>query len=445
MYGDFTLNPFLYRDDVSRVLWQQGRVQLDSDANEQTEAILRAMRTAIADIIGQHGGEEGAFAITREGADRLRIGRGFYYVDGIRVANGEALSMKLTRTPFMDVTDTDKAGILFHEQPHYPGHAETGYFDEKKEQLVYLDVWERHLSSAEDDSLREVALLGPDTASRAVIVWQVRVLEPGELLDKVGNNSFLPFTLDGKGTLRARAVVNEEMEACIIAPEARYRGPENRLYRVEIHDVDEKNGDTYFKWSQDNASIAYPVRDVQGTTVTLESLGRDDRTAISIGDWVELVDDDVSLQLPGSTPTLVQVIGVDRSRLEVTVKSPFTNTLEPKRRRRAILRRWATKPVKLEFVTSAGIPQTPWLHLTDGVTVQLAKEPNAPLDFRPGDYWLIPARTATGDVIWPQDETKHEPAFLSPHGVQHHYAPLARWDKTTLVDLRETYKKLTQL
>src|SRR5207244_2465359 len=43
--------------------------------------------------------------------------------------------------------------------------------------LIYLDVWERHISSVEDDSIREVALGGADTASRAQLVWQVRHLE----------------------------------------------------------------------------------------------------------------------------------------------------------------------------------------------------------------------------------------------------------------------------
>jgi 2-polyprenyl-6-methoxyphenol hydroxylase-like FAD-dependent oxidoreductase len=42
--------------------------------------------------------------------------------------------------------------------------------------LVYLDVWERHLTHIEAPSIREVALGGPDTTTRAQIVWQVRPL-----------------------------------------------------------------------------------------------------------------------------------------------------------------------------------------------------------------------------------------------------------------------------
>jgi hypothetical protein len=42
---------------------------------------------------------------------------------------------------------------------------------------------------------------------------------------------------------------------------------------------------------------------------------------------------------------------------------------------------------------------------------------------------MIPARTATGDILWPV-ETKPggtvAPGALPRHGIEHHYAPLAR-------------------
>ena len=52
--------------------------------------------------------------------------------------------------------------------------------------------------------------------------------------------------------------------------------------------------------------------------------------------------------------------------------------------------------------------------------------------FRPGDYWLIPARVATGDVEWPsetvdtgQGNIVTEKVFLPPLGIVDHYALLA--------------------
>ena len=82
-----------------------------------------------------------------------------------------------------------------------------------------------------------------------------------------------------------------------------------------------------------------------------------------------------------------------------------------------------------------------WLELEDGVQIQFQKltDPNGN-QYRPGDYWLIPARTATGDVEWPKDTPKDSqgnpvkdsqgnpvvvPIAKPPDGVTHHYAPLA--------------------
>jgi hypothetical protein len=41
------------------------------------------------------------------------------------------------------------------------------------------------------------------------------------------------------------------------------------------------------------------------------------------------------------------------------------------------------------------------------------------------DYWMVPARTATGDVEWPRDGVTNEPLLRPCHGVHHHFAKLA--------------------
>ena len=41
--------------------------------------------------------------------------------------------------------------------------------------VVYLDVWERHITALEDDSIREKALGRPDTATRTQVIWQVKI------------------------------------------------------------------------------------------------------------------------------------------------------------------------------------------------------------------------------------------------------------------------------
>lgn len=425
MHGDYSLNPFAYRDHVSRVLYQQGRVQLDSDMNELTESMLRAMRALAYDTIGPHGGPGESFKITRAG-EKFFLNAGHYWVDGIRCTNppradyrcelfepgtGRPASTPLSAQPFPPAEE---------EQPNAAG-------------LFYLDVFEHQVSPAQDESLREAALLGADTTNRALVVWQVKKLSTAEtaswrnLLEQFAKEPpghcdpaylALNLLLRPRPRLRARATLPETNDACVISPDARYRGAENRLFRVEIHD----GATPSFKFSRDNGAETYSIRKMNGAVVHVESLGRDQRTAIRVNDWVEVVDDEVLLT--NRALPLRQVIEVRRHDMTVVLdREPEENAgtnpaLHP------ILRRWAGNARKFT-------PGTNWIDVGDGVQVQLTLAPGTGRPFRPGDYWLIPTRTTTGDVIWPRDKDKKKtPLPLPPHGVDHHYAPLEDWNGT---------------
>ena len=59
MRGDFSRETFDRVKHFSRVLQQQGRVQLDADWNEQTAIVLHYLRTLAADLIGPFAGPAG--------------------------------------------------------------------------------------------------------------------------------------------------------------------------------------------------------------------------------------------------------------------------------------------------------------------------------------------------------------------------------------------------
>src|SRR3954463_4525945 len=87
MKGDFSRLTFNPARGFSRVLHQQGRVTLDSDANEQQAINLHLMRALAADVIGQHGGPGDGFKLQVLPDDagrvvRLTVSPGHYYVDG---------------------------------------------------------------------------------------------------------------------------------------------------------------------------------------------------------------------------------------------------------------------------------------------------------------------------------------------------------------------------
>ena len=419
MQGDFSRDTFHRQHHFARVLMQQGRVLLDSDWNEQTSILLHYLRTLAADLIGPHGGPGDGFKITCTDLKcDFVIERGHYYVDGILCENNPP-----RRCPPGDATMR-----LYSTQPDYPLTKD----DELKNgtsYLVYLDVWERHLTHLEVDHIREVALGGPDTATRAQVVCQVKVATDNKDMEDTCAKLFDRLVLeklvrDRYRCLRARARVEVPSDdPCIIPPEARYRGAENQLYRVEIHDGGAggaaKDGAT-FKWSRDNGSVVFALRALQGSTATLETLGPDNRRSLKEGDWVEIVDDYSVLRF--APRPLVKVEAVDRVSFVVTLAAPadvVLPTFDEHSTTQPLLRRWDQGSDVL------AVQEGKWIDLEDGVQVYF--QPGG--SYRASDYWLIPARSAIGDVLWPTEEGPDgvtAPQSLPPHGIEHHYAPLAR-------------------
>jgi hypothetical protein len=432
MKGDFSRDTFDRRHRFARVLLQQGRVLLDADWNEQTSILLHYIRSLARDLIGPHGGpDDDGFRIGCTDADGdvlncdFSIGRGRYYVDGILVE---------TDGPDACAHDVGLPQLRYLTQPDYPDPPEIHHGERC---LVYLDVWERHLTHLDVDHIREVALGGPDTATRSQVVWQVKVASEDDCGEPEDRDATCTSLLDGwirnhhgPRCLRARARVPEGLDdPCIIPPEARYRGAENQLYRVEIHDggtagaTGEKHAAT-FKWSRDNGSVVFAIRSLQGAVASLDSLGPDAYRGLEEGDWVEVVDDrSVLHEEPGA---LTRVAAVDRVAFEVTLDAPASTFAGY--HRNPLLRRWDHG--------SDAIPvhEGKWIDLEDGV--QVFFEPlEAGAGYRSGDHWLIPARAATGDVLWPveragdgggEDEGEPRPRALPPNGIVHHYAPLGR-------------------
>ncbi|UUZ47671.1 DUF6519 domain-containing protein [Massilia sp. B-10] len=94
MKGDITRNTFDPLHRFSRVLMQQGRVQLDADWNEQADISLHFLRSLAADLIGPHGGVGTAFLVQERRNDNgspmpfdFDIGPGNYYVGGVLCEN----------------------------------------------------------------------------------------------------------------------------------------------------------------------------------------------------------------------------------------------------------------------------------------------------------------------------------------------------------------------
>jgi hypothetical protein len=431
MNGDFSRDTFDPAMNFSRVLMQQGRVHVDADWNEQVSILLHHLRAFAADVIGPFGGpvdpvtgEVEAFRVGDVERDPdyrvidFPIGPGRYYVDGF-----------LCESP---------PGSTYEGQdgnPEPPGLPA----------LVYLDVWERHLTFLEQPSIREVALDGPDTASRARVVSQVRLAQPPEGFG-LGSDDVIPrwhewtrlWQWPERGCLSAWAQTGQAMDdPCIEPPTSRYRGPENQLYRVEIHrggqaSIEGIGGGATFKWSRENASVAFAIETVTiddeatSTTIMLEDLGRDVRFGLEVGDWVEIEDEDSVIR--GDTRSLLEIREIDRPARSLVLDGVPTVspdvTEDPDAWKNPILRRWDHREAGNLPLDDGAIPirEGEAVDLEDGIRIEFeGGEPAA--RYRTGDFWLIPARVATGDVEWPRDA--EGPTCQPPRGVDHHYAPLA--------------------
>jgi hypothetical protein len=94
MHGDFSRVTFDPRRHFSTVLFQQGRVLLDANFNEQSAILLHYLRTLVTDLIGPAGYPAAlpdSFAITGDtqslNRPDLLAGAGRYYVGGVLCEN----------------------------------------------------------------------------------------------------------------------------------------------------------------------------------------------------------------------------------------------------------------------------------------------------------------------------------------------------------------------
>jgi hypothetical protein len=541
MRGDFSRLRFDRARNYTSVLAQQGRVQLDADANEQRaiDEYLRA--TGLTDIIGRTGTprHNSGFAITTD-ATHISIGAGRYYVDGLLCEAAQP-------------TDYMQQRWLIGPQPSAAVLLADLRAGRSGTVRVWLEVWQRLVTPIDDPGIKDVALGEADTTDRLQTVWRV-VAEPGTaILVNTGgvlttlnrlrqslsdlrlatqleaitpveaqaatlaaqvsagrlNSAELNRQLSGlqasASAVLARATATQTpvltrapaqpqaqqqiaaasaavsaigqlpvllqlsccdvmhqlpapttpgrmtadtqdasgQGSCLPAPHAAYRGLENQLYRVEV----QRGGplaQATFKWSRDNGSVLTRITQVGGPVVTVDSLGPDANLGFAPLDWVEITDDRSEFGQPPNQPgTLHQIKIVDAERLQITLtdSAPAVEFASG----HAKLRRWDQVG---DSSIANGVPMSPSGPnvLENGITVQFS----ADQPFNSGDYWLVPARTATGQPEWPpsdSDGATSQPA----HSVRVHRAPLAcihfdaAHQQFQVDDCRDFFSPLTEL
>lgn len=392
--------------------------------------------------------------------------------------------------------------------------------------LVYLDVWQRHITALQDPDIRERALGGPDTCTRVQTISQVKYLplvrsgviqeieamrasarelavklkealirraeaEDADVLNqataqmlkmadmtdeellthlysdprKIGRfvemqkQRLSPAALEkvqvqldaweklqtgivqalgsaaasspwdkltNPGSCALKADVKQdasEKTPCSIGASGGYQGLENQLYRVEIHDGSDDTTGPTFKWSRNNGSVIFPfeilsINDNKTIiNLTTQDLGSYYPVAKEewVGAWVEVINDD--LELEGKPGILLQIADVP-SDTQMILDGALDTTVWSNKAKHPLIRRWDQR----DGVGKTGavpVKEGEWLDLESGVRIWFEKDGM----YRTGDYWVIPARTETGNVEWPQ--SGDAPVAQAPRGIRHHYAQLA--------------------
>jgi hypothetical protein len=437
MSGDYSKYTFDPIKDFSAVMMQQGRVQLDSDWNEFVEILLRRVRAETIDTIGRTVVPKetiDGFKIALDGTT-LTIGAGRMYVDGLLAENHGDLPYEFD--PVLEELSS-QAPIDFDQQPYLPHFSEiTPPPTTGGPHLVYLDVWRREVGHLIDPDLVEKAV-GVDTTTRQQTVWQVKVLPDvgsGATCDSDDLDDWDELIEPSAGRLTTDVLPPGDEGPCLLPPESGYKGLENQLYRVEVHDGGEI-GEATFKFSRDNASVATSVIAMPALDkLVVDSTGKDDYLRFNPGDWVEIKDD--WLELAGEPGLMGRVKTVDDDTRTITLHDDLTagvfptgadDKLDPERHTRLI--RWdqqgkifeddETEFFDLDAAASEGVIPVPasgtTLVLEKGVTVAFDLA-TAGGEFHIGDYWVFAARTVDGSV----EQLVEAP----PLGIHHHYARLA--------------------
>lgn len=434
----FTFNAWY---DFLGVVMQQGRVQLDADWNEFVSQLMRRMQAGTLDTFEQAvvpRTTPDGFRIEAVGG-ALKIGVGRIYVDGLQAENHG------TGVPKWDAVLAEQVGSValdYTKQPYYPDPPQLPAAGNPF--LIYVDVWQREVTHLQYPNLVEKAV-GIDTTGRMQTVWQVKVLPDigtGTFCDSPWDEipDWIEATLPSGARLSTSTGSMPDMpDPCQIPPSGGYKGLENQLYRVEIHDGGTV-GTATFKWSRDNATVASRVSHINATgdRIVVESLGRDEVLRFSDGDWVEITDNVRELHGEPGLMRRIQVGGgVDDAAHAILLTEPLTaglfptNALEetdPLRNTRvrrwdqggAVLREDGDQVADLDDPDATGVIEVPpagiKLFLEHGILVDFVLVPDSG-GFRTGDYWYFAARTIDASI----EILEQAP----PRGIHHHYARLA--------------------
>jgi hypothetical protein len=440
------------------VAYQQGRVTLEAEQNEQRVIDSEERRKEIIDIVGPAGTPDNGYAVTI-GPSGVSIGPGTMYVGGWRVSLHEALDVA-NQPDWLDQFPATSAPPNTLAAEHLPN------------EHVLLWLQDTDVTAVEDPALYEVALGGPDGAARTRLLQRIKRIPTTAVTcaDALAQDQqtwaaqgleFHPKTMQLRSQSRLQVAwegIPEPPNVCEPASTGGFLGAENQCIRVQLTAINE-DGTFDLLWGYDDASFLYRVTpDTSNQPVlTLERAPVDDYHRPQLKQPVQLLRATANLaSTDGVIEGYVAALGGEPG-LVTTAYDPDTRTVQadfpglpngvpadysPQLYLR-VWNQWLQKqtlntPISLE---GTGVTITVAAHSdTDDAT---DSDAHLHLD----DYWCIGVRPATPTAIYPE---RYLRAPQRPDGPHQWVCPLAVISPgidtfKILADCRVQFPPLTEL
>ncbi|MDD5036499.1 MAG: DUF6519 domain-containing protein [Methylococcaceae bacterium] len=447
MSGDKAKISYDENQHYRSVVMQQGRVTLEADWNEQGQIISEEIRKEALDFVGPSGAPDEGYAVSKGGDGGvydLSLSPGTLYVGGMRVS--------LDAKPSTDYGD--QADWL--DSKGDPDWVPVPESLPNTNEYVYLLLREQEISAVEDSALLEVALGGPDTATRTRLIQRIvrhstkqqdcpSALD--ELLKGRWKDQGLAFDydtlrLESKASLAVDFVDSAaSSDPCQPQSTGGYLGAENQLIRVKIVDS------ATLVWGYDNASFLYRVKEVDNNKelelntrpVDSSRQPKQDQAVEILRAAAKLSNGEYVAAADGFVTTLSADYKPDSQLVELTLSLPPEYPQDP-------VSYLASNPIFLRVwqETVSFTAGTPVPLKGTGLTVTLTPDANG--HFHAGDFWLFAVRPGSPTEVYPQRYKHKAPQF--PDGPRLWACPLALvdWDaKPGVLDCRNPFDNLVEL
>ncbi len=400
----------------SGIYQQQGRMLTDADWNEFVDIVNGRLNQLAQAVIGSGTPKDSGLKIATQGSD-FKIQPGKISVNGV--------SAEL-RSP-----GAENQLFSFEKQLDLPGLGKLP----SKSVHIYADIWDRAVTSLEDENLLDPALFGADTCTRTQRMVQIKCAKLG--LDPQ-STEVNPTSGNSRLILKNRTVdvEGDSFDVDTFASSSVQKSG-NYIFRVEVHDIKgspTSPSEVTIKWSCENGAEAYQILDDDNNEIPVPQ-------DFETGDWIfehynDACEKHIGVHLESSASLALQ-----RGELKTKVEADSGKKFNYVRRWDGCCTlvkagsSWAIKtndypakdrfaPLKVNSNKSHGSvnvdANTATLHLKDHEMQIELKNKNIIV----GDYWEVVVRDGYDGGIILSASDDGEDGVL-PKGIKHNYLLIA--------------------